>query len=79
MVLDSDRPGFGSWLCHVTSCVNLSKVLSPCQLQFLASQMWVVIASPPQAAVRIERGKSSGLAELQRVVLESSINVNFRK
>ena len=71
-VLDSDRPGFGASLCHVTSRANLGKALCLGEFQFLTSQMWVAIASPPQAAVRIE--KSAGLAELQHAVLECSVN-----
>ena len=57
----------------MTSRANLGKALCLGEFQFLTSQMWVAIASPPQAAVRIE--KSAGLAELQHVVLECSVNV----
>ena len=59
----------------MTSRVNLGKALCLGEFQFLTCQMWLAIASPPQAAVRIEKGKTAGLAELQHVVLECSVNV----
>ena len=59
----------------MTSRVNLGKALCLGEFQFLTSQMWVAVAFPPQAAARIEKGKATGLAELQHVVLECSVNV----